>query len=243
MNKTKIEYLDYSWNPIKMRCTPVSEGCQKCWHLAMLKRFPPKKQLPYLDAQELSAPLKRKKPARIGVQFMGDLFHGVIPNRYIDDILETIAACPQHTFICLTKRPQNMENKIYGYCEDSPIRELGGGDFLPNLWWGISAENQERYDERAQYGTVMPMEKWIISLEPLLSSIILNFDDKPHIDWVIVGCESGSGRRECKIEWIQQIICQCADANIPVFVKQAEIDGKVVKMPKIFGKVWDEVPK
>jgi len=64
----------------------------------------------------------------------------------------------------------------------------------------------------------------------------------PGLDWVIVGCESGPGRRHTEIRWIEDVVKQCVEANVPVFVKQAEIDGKVVKMPEILGKVWDQMP-
>jgi len=86
MNKTKIEYLTHTWNPIAMRCSPVSEGCSNCWHLALANRLaknpmiPEDRQKAYaggepvLIEKELDAPLNRKKPAIIGVQFMGDLF-------------------------------------------------------------------------------------------------------------------------------------------------------------------------
>jgi protein gp37 len=116
MQRTKIEYLDYTFNPIAMRCTPVSEGCANCWHLRMANRMAGNHLLkqearhayagegPWPNTEELSAPLRRKKPAIIGVQFMGDLFHKSIPNELIAAVFGVMAACPQHRFIVLTKR-------------------------------------------------------------------------------------------------------------------------------------------
>ena len=96
MNRTKIEYLTHTWNPIKMKCTPVSEGCLNCWHLVQCNirrnnsKLPDRLRdvyagirRPYLDKKELRAPLKLKKPSIIGVQFMGDIFHEKISNYHV----------------------------------------------------------------------------------------------------------------------------------------------------------------
>ena len=122
MQKTPIEYLDMTWNPIAMRCTPLSRGCWNCWHLRMAKKFAGNTIFhsraimaygggtPWLNTKELAAPLRRKKPARIGVQLMGDLFHESISNEWIVAVFGVMAACPQHTFFVLTKRPHEMWN-------------------------------------------------------------------------------------------------------------------------------------
>lgn len=129
MQQTKIEYLTHTWNPIAMRCTPVSEGCANCWHLRMAKRLQSvfenysdsnhnygwrdidceKAEAyaggdPYINTKELSAPFKLRKPAVIGVQFMGDLFHDSIPFEWIAAVCGVIAANPRHQFVVLTKR-------------------------------------------------------------------------------------------------------------------------------------------
>ena len=116
MQKTPIEYLDMTWNPIAMRCTPWSRGCWNCWHLRMANRhgnnyiFSPSARRayaggdPWLNTDELAAPLRRRKPARIGVQFMGDLFNESISNEWITSVFGVMAASPQHTFFILTKR-------------------------------------------------------------------------------------------------------------------------------------------
>ena len=116
MQKTNIEYLDHTWNPIAMRCTPVSAGCKNCWHLPFARRFSKNPIVsvaarlaygggdPWLNTRELSAPLRRKKPAVIGVQFMGDLFHENITNEQIAAVYGVMAASPQHTHCVLTKR-------------------------------------------------------------------------------------------------------------------------------------------
>ena len=126
MNKTKIEYLTHTWNPIAMRCSKVSAGCDNCWHLRMCKRHAGNGKLspdvraakgggpPILLASELEAPLRQRKPARIGVQFMGDLFHEDVPFEFIDKVFAVMALCPQHTFQVLTKRSCRMRDYSSG---------------------------------------------------------------------------------------------------------------------------------
>lgn len=111
MNRTKIEYLTHTWNPIAMRCTPVSDGCANCWHLSMAKRLAgndglngltwPQREAykggsPYVLDRELDAPLALRKPARVGVQFMGDLFHDAVPDESVFDVLGVVGAS-RHT--------------------------------------------------------------------------------------------------------------------------------------------------
>ncbi len=128
MNRTKIEYLDYTWNPIAMRCTPVSEGCRNCWHLAMAKRLAANPKIvnefrnayggaipPVLIHTELEAPLYLRKPSRIAIQLMGDLFHDSVPTEFVDMILATVSLSVFHTFLILTKRPARMKE----YFDDS----------------------------------------------------------------------------------------------------------------------------
>ena len=117
MQRTKIQYLTHTWNPISMKCTPVSDGCKNCWHLRMAKRlngmvsFHEDVQMAYhggdpvLRTDELSAPIKLRKSARIGVQFMGDPFHQSIPFEWIASVYGVMAATPQHQYFVLTKRP------------------------------------------------------------------------------------------------------------------------------------------
>jgi len=107
MNKTTIEYLDYTWNPLAMRCTPVSEGCRDCWHIQranMLAKNPLIPEhiqkayaggLPVLIESRLEEPLKVKKPSIIGVQFMGDLFHESLTVEEISKIFTIMIRSPQ----------------------------------------------------------------------------------------------------------------------------------------------------
>ena len=269
MQKTKIEYLTHSWNPIAMRCTPVSEGCENCWHLAIVKRFKNKPIIPELSEKELEAPLKSKKPSMIGVQFSGDLFHESVPFEWIDKVMAIITLCPQHTFQILTKHRKRMLEYIKHFYEDYELYDDHLWDIytdssiytnkftsleddkndeewdieyekdkdkchpvipLPNLHLGVTCENQRTADERIPVLLQIPAAVRFLSLEPLLEDIRLNpinFHYKGFINWVIIGCESGPGRRPCKLEWVRNIVDQCKAAGVPVFVKQLDINGVV----------------
>jgi protein gp37 len=255
MNKTNIEYLDYTWNPISMRCFPISPGCANCWHLAVADRLAknPKisivkrraysgKSRYFLDRRELEAPLKRKKPSIIGVQFMGDLFHSKISYETFERIMMVITDAPQHTFIMLTKRPRQMLQFIKNF--NGLLAPAGP---LKNLWLGVTCENQETLEERRPILLKMPAAKRLLSVEPMLSDIDIrprHFQaDGGWLDWVICGCESGPKRRKTEIDWIANLRDQCFALGLPFFLKQMEVSGKIVKMPQFKGKVWAQYPK
>ena len=243
MQKTKIEYLDYSWNPIGMKCDPVSEGCLHCWHLETVNRFG--LQSPGLREKELVSPLRLKKPSKIGVQFMGDLFHPSVPFGRIEKVMAVIEDCPEHIFQVLTKRPEIMANYFNGLGKRFEL------SCCSNLWLGVTCENQRTADERIPILLQIPAAVRFLSLEPLLEDINFEYPKissyeaeafstygcpdwfKPlkGIDWIITGCESGPKRRPCKLEWVRNIRDQCRAANVPLFVKQLSINGKVSHDP------------
>ncbi len=251
MNKTNIEYLKYSWNPTH-GCSPIGEGCKNCWARVMSKRLAGigitgySKDNPFKVVccpEKINEPLHIRKPSRIGVSFMGDLFHKDISSDQIREIYEIMAKCKQHTFIVLTKRPERIVNVLY----DEPPYYLGGGDYLANVWHLTTVENQ--LVANTQINDLIELKQsgcgaWIIglSVEPMLEQIdIRQYIDQ--IDWVICGCESGQNRRPTRLEWIIDLKNQCVDAGVPFFLKQMDVGGKVVKMPMLDGKVWDECPK
>lgn len=251
MGITKIEWADHSWNPIT-GCSPVSEGCQNCYAKRMAYRL--KGRYGYLKddpfrvtfhSDRLEEPLYWKKPSRIFVCSMGDLFHAEVKHEWIDKIWEIMAFCHQHTFLILTKRPQNIESMLYGSSQ-IVCRELGGGDYLPNLWLGVSVENQRTADERISVLLQIPAAKRFVSVEPMLSEIDLLPYLNPYskrLDQIICGCESGPKRRMTEINWVRNLRDQCRHVEIPFFLKQIEINWKVVKMPKLDGCEWNKFPK
>jgi len=233
MNKSKHDYewWDYSWNPI-VGCSPVSEGCENCYAAGISKRFKLPWGTPEFKPERLMEPVRMRKPSRIFVCSVSDIFHEGVHAEWVDRVLEIIAACPQHTFMMLTKRPENIYRKIYEVTAERACRELGGGDYLPNLWLGVTAENQARADERISILLSVPAAKHFVSVEPMLGPVSLaGFDGKTYrpwldyhawkvaFDWVIAGPETGRRARECKPEWIMDVADQCKAAKVSFWDK------------------------
>lgn len=212
MNKTAIEYLTHTWNPIAMRCTPVSEGCKNCWHIRLCKRHaanplhaPDVRAAyaggePVLLGHRLNAPLRRRKPAMIGVQFMGDLFHEDVPDGLVDKAFAVMLQAPQHTYQVLTKRAKRMEtyvglwglpddcrSSIYRVaeslkCSPASLRQRWP---LANLWLGVTAENQQTADERIPLLLQTPAAVRFVSIEPMLGPV----DIEPYLPQLVCdGC-------------------------------------------------------
>ena len=135
---------------------------------------------------------------------------------------------------------------------------------LPNVELLVSAESQPTADERIPILLDTPAAVRGVSLEPMLGAIRLPWVERaappwmsqpqpvgpraawippPRLDWVIIGCESGPNRRPCDINLIRDVRDQCVAAGVPFYLKQMEIDGKLVKMPELDGKVWDQMPE
>ena len=176
MSTTKIEWAEKSWNPIT-GCTKVSEGCKNCYAERMAKRLAGRYGYPKDDPfrvtfhpDRLDQPLRWKKPSTIFVCSMSDLFHEDVNPKDIDAVFDVMAEAKQHQFILLTKRPQNIKEKLYGITEEWPCRELGGGDYLPNVFLGVTVENQ---DAMWRVGELLkiPAAGYWISAEPMLGPL------------------------------------------------------------------------
>lgn len=229
MNRTRIQYLDYTWN-ITHGCTPDFECYQRCWAKAMSKRLAGMGMRGYDPADpfkvtfcpwKLDEPLKVKKPSRIGVSFMGDLFHENVSDQQIDQVFSVMAEdiCyplhglnkkPHHTYLILTKRPERI---LQGHPEHFAR--------WPNIWLGVSAENQQRLDERWQYlKDISAAVSWI-SYEPALGPLVLpqDFLDRGNRAWLVCGAETGPGARPMDPEWARDVLRQCREAGVPFFFK------------------------
>lgn len=177
-----------------------------------------------LDQRILEQPLHWRKPQVIATQWLGDLFHEQIPITFVDEILEIIRKAKQHTFLVLTKRPQNFS-----------------GSDIKNLWLGVSISTQKEADEKIPILLQTPAAHRYINLEPMLEEINLDFnkeepdnngcyEDRRHgINWVLMGTESGPGRRPMRSEWARSIAGQCKAADVKLRIKQLDINGKVSK--------------
>lgn len=235
-DNTGIEYLDATWNPVRMRCTPVSAGCKNCWHIAMLNRFG--HVGPYRD---YSSPREWKKPRRIGVQFMGDLFHEAISDGERDIVFNIIRKCSQHTFLILTKRPTAMHRYFLRH---------GSPNSFSNVWMGVSIELTKHVD---RFTTLLSVRRSLIecpiiwvSVEPMLGPVRLNVCAQMP-DWVVCGSEAGGiGSRRCSIDWVRELRDQCIESETPFFYKQGPGDGSGEfidsKLPAIDGVTWTQYP-
>lgn len=249
---TKIEWCDETWNPIT-GCTPISEGCKNCYAERMTKRLAGRFGYPRIDPfspamwheDQLNKPLKWKKPRKVFVCSMGDIFHDDVYLWQIDAILEVISACPQHTFLLLTKRPENIDRKIYTTNPIEPCRELGGGDYLPNVWIGVTVENQKQADIRtpellkSEFARLCPVR--FVSVEPMLGSVQFAIADG--LDWVICGGETGPGARLMRNEWVLYLLNQCKTSDVPFFFKQWGTAENRGYSGTIDGKIYREFPK
>jgi len=268
MATTKIEWADVVWNPIT-GCTPVSEGCRNCYAKRMAQRLRGRFGYPAdepfrvtFHKDKLYEPLRWRKPRRVFVCSMGDLFHPDVPPNYIHDIYEVMSAAKRHIFIVLTKRPERILKVLY----DAEPFYFGGGDYLPNVWHLTSIENQQVAETRIR--ALLKLREaslgWPVlgvSCEPLLGPVDLeawfcHYDKngepsgprckpngKPIIDWVIVGGETGPGARKMNPEWVRDIRDQCIEADVPFFFKQwGGSDWEFAHFNIIDGRMWRQFP-
>ena len=269
MTTTAIEWADRVWNPVT-GCTKVSQGCKHCYAEVMAKRTfgrlypdvpvtpwapsstpPPFRPRIFTDVQthadRLDAPLRWRKPARIFVNSMSDLFHEDVPDEFIERVLSVVHRRPEHTFMVLTKRPERMQAFMTRPISQWSYSAMPAAPSWPfsNLWLGVSVEDQATADQRIPLLLQTHASVRWVSAEPLLGPVTIlrewlglghqhrgQADDdyvcccgKPRayhvgLDWVVVGGESGPKARDCDVAWIRSIVRQCQANRISVFVKQ-----------------------
>jgi protein gp37 len=223
---TKIKWTNETWNPVT-GCTKISVGCAKCYAEKMHNRLKAmglsKYNHPFNEvrfhADELNRLFDSKKNKIIFVNSMSDTFHQAVENSALDRIHDIIRANPQNIFQILTKRIATAQQ----YYKEK--------DVIKNLWLGTSVECFEQSDRIDVLRKTNAALKFI-SFEPLLNDI--GKVDLTGIDWIIIGAESGSGKRKCHLNWIRNLVIQANSFNIPVFVKQLNIDGKIIKNKSLF---------
>ncbi len=321
MGDTEISWTDKTWNPVRGCSRVIAAGAKQsgcgdgtgggCYAERTAGRFGgpgmPYEGLVRLTAkgprwtgvvrmipEHLADPLRWRKPARVFVNSMSDLFHDGFSNEEIASVFGVMAACPQHTFQILTKRPERMrawfewaeqhgngqdvmrfgpsalltcaweacsgdvwgDVEPPGRLESLPSPDVFGTVWpLPNVWIGTSVENQEAADERIEELLACPAAVYFLSCEPLLGPLDLgqglrrmlrtndgrllrnDHPDAPstagtwrrHVDWAIVGAESGPGARPMDVAWARSIRDQFAAAGVAFFLKQLVVDGKLRK--------------
>lgn len=269
MGDTSIQWTDKTWNPVR-GCSRVSQGCVNCYAERQAARFATgdtRQQVPSgeytgsapgpfhgfvakvnghpswtgkveLVESHLEDPLHWRKPKRVFVNSMSDLFHEALSDSDRDLIFAVMNNCPQHQFQILTKRQANMQRyitELYGryaaHWNSWP---------LPNVWLGVSVEDQATADERIPLLLSTPAAKRFVSYEPALGPVDFLqierpdlieqlpssryrgsvLDGRPRLDWVIVGGESGPGARPFYVDWARNTVAQCRDGGVACFVKQ-----------------------
>ena len=211
MKATKIEWTDRTWNPIT-GCTKFSAGCAHCYAEIMARRLKAMGNPKYgngfqvtMHPEALTEPLLWKKPHNIFVCSMSDIFHKDVPFEFIDQIMQTIAQTPQHSYQILTKRAERMN-------------EYFSTHFIPqNVWLGVTVETNN-VKQRIDYLRNIPATVRFLSCEPLLEN--LGEINLQNINWVIVGGESGNQARPMKEEWVLNIKEQVDKSGAAFFFKQ-----------------------
>lgn len=261
---TNIEWTDFNWNFLS-GCSRKSSGCENCYAEKMTKRLAAMGQAKYqgllndhgrfngtikFNEKDLLAPLKWKKPRKVFVNSMSDLFHEKVKDEWLDKAFAVMALTPQHTYQILTKRPERMweyfkwhdstramqiEAQAASIRTGLPAKSLGNVQWqkydlaqLKNVWLGVSVEDQKTADERIPLLLQTPAAVRWISAEPLLGPVEIATwlwsamsDDKTcGLNWCVIGGESGPNARAFDIQWVRNIIAQCKAADVPVFVKQ-----------------------
>lgn len=293
--KSSIEWTDATWNPVRgcsMAKGSETGGCLNCYAARLNARGLPGMVSPTtgkpfarilqsgprwtgdveLIEKALLLPLKWRRPKRIFVNSLSDLFHEDLPDEAIDRVFAVMALCPQHTFQILTKRPERMRRYFSkerpGVVDEVFLKAAKDGGLpdswwgshvcfvqqdglqgwpLPNVWLGVSIENQATADMRIPLLLQTPSTKRFVSYEPALGPVDLEYPEtlypngapmccsgqdcgclgKPTepplihgIDWVIVGGESGPQARPMRPEWARTVRDQCVSANVLFFFKQ-----------------------
>ena len=269
MTTTKIEWTDKTWNPVT-GCTPISPGCAHCYAKRMAKRLAGRcgyPQAPHefdvtLHPDRLDEPAQWRKPARVFVCSMSDLFHDDVPRKFIHGVFDVMINTPQHTFQVLTKRPERMAHIVQEYFY---LRDINGYDRTSpgkNIWFGVTAENQEQADARIPLLLEIPAVVRFVSIEPMLGPVGLTkpvrpmCDGKPcwpcsesmlfGLDWVICGGETGPGARPFDVMWAASLLDQCSDAGVPFFYKgagTAQYSKDDPQYRKLSGKLYEEYPE
>jgi protein gp37 len=231
--KSAIEWTESTWNPVT-GCTKISQGCKHCYAERMAERLQAMGQPNYRDGFQLTLqprmlelPLKWKRPQRIFVNSMSDLFHVDVPLDYIQRVFDVMRRAHWHRFQVLTKRADRL-------AELDPALV-----WPPNVWMGVSVENLDHVDRIDDLRRTGARVKFL-SLEPLLGPLPgLNLEG---IDWAIVGGESGPGARPVEESWILDIRDQCREAGVAFFFKQWGGHNKKKTGRLLQGRTWDEMP-
>jgi len=245
--QSSIEWTDLTWNPV-VGCSIESAGCKNCYAMRMAARLEAmghekyegltkrsKRGAVWTDKvrcheESVEIPLSWKKPRRVFVNSMSDLFHPGVPSDFVRRIWDVMKQTPQHHYQILTKRPHRMAELLQRIAPDP----------LANVWLGTSVEDQ-RVVERMDHLREVPASIRFISFEPLIGDV--GPVDLTGIHWAIVGGESGPHARPMADEWVESILDQCLDSGTAFFFKQWGGVNKKKTGRILNGRTYDEMPE
>lgn len=243
---SEIEWTDVTWNPVA-GCTLASSGCTNCYAMRMAARLQAMGHRKYVgttrksggrsvwtgrvntDESSLSAPLEWRKPKRIFVNSMSDLFHQAVSDEFVTRVWSTMIACPQHHFQVLTKRPDRMARMF----ADGIIKAKN------HIWVGTSVESSE-VANRVKHLVSIKGATLFVSFEPLIGEI--SEIDLQGVHWAIVGGESGPSSRPMEEEWVERLLEICRRDDVAFFFKQWGGRNKKATGRELRGQTFDEYP-
>ena len=251
---THIEWTDATWNPMT-GCSKVSQGCKHCYAERLFHRAYGRDRVGnastgeerpreftdvWMHPDRIDQPLRWKKPRRIFVNSMSDIFHEDVTDRFMADIFGMMAAAHWHQFQILTKRPARalalLGAGCMGFFQDhveectAMYSDVDARWPLQNVWLGVSVEDQATADERIPLLMQTPAAVRFVSYEPALGPVdfkldhlrryAIEGDGVKRLDWIIAGGESGPRARPSHPDWFRSVRDQCASAGVPFFFKQ-----------------------
>lgn len=247
MAETSIEWTDATWNPVA-GCLVITPGCTNCYAMRMAARLEAMGVPKYegltrksgqryvwtgkvrLDETSLAIPLKWKKPRKIFVNSMSDLFHADVPAEFVARVWSVMEQTPHHTYQILTKRPERMREVVTSL----------GLPALEHVWLGTSVEDSavlSRLDDLRATPAIVRF----VSFEPLIGSV--RYSNLDGIHWAIVGGESGPRSRPMEELWVDEIRLACLAADTAFFFKQWGGKNKKAAGRTYRGQTWDELPR
>jgi len=232
-DNSRIGWCDATWNPV-YGCSEVSPGCDNCYARTQMERFRKPWRVTRATEVRFDAPLHWKRPRRIFVCSMGDLFHPRVETAWLESIWRIMCLADWHTFLLLTKRPGRMAAWAHGSAQ------FRSHPWPAHIWAGTSVETA-KYLPRLDVLARVPAKVRFVSFEPLLGPM-RHLDTyiglparlgKPCVHWVIVGGESGAEHRTMSLVGLGNIVDTCMQADVPVFVKQdsGRYPGKQGRIP------------
>lgn len=247
MAASDIEWTESTWNPIA-GCKIISPGCTNCYAMRMAARLQAMGMTKYAattrksgkrhvwtgrvnaDPKALAAPLAWKKPQRIFVNSMSDLFQDGADQGFIQRVWRVMRQAHWHTFQILTKRPERMLELL----------SLPEFPTLANVWLGTSVESED-YLDRIDLLRRIPAHIRFVSFEPLIGPIV--DPDLSDIHWAIVGGESGPHARPMEAWWAEELRNACKQQGVAFFFKQWGGKRKKNSGRTLAGKIWSEYPE